>query len=114
MGGSVPVTLQQWSTVPEESPQPGIVRQTVHGERQTLVRYRYAPGSVFPVHVHPEEQVTVVLRGTLALIVDGTELLAGPGAVLVIPGGVAHGARVIGEEEVETLNTFVPRRERAP
>ncbi|MCX7622661.1 MAG: cupin domain-containing protein [Thermomicrobium sp.] len=108
------VALFDWSSIPEETPQPGVVRQTLHGERQTLVRYRYAPGAVFPVHVHPEEQVTVVLRGRLAFVVDDVEILGEAGTVVVIPGGVAHGARVVGEEEVETLNTFVPRRATAP
>ncbi len=95
-------------------PQPGVARQTLHGERATLVRYRYAPGSVFPVHAHPEEQMTVVLRGTLVFVVDGTEIVGEPGAVIVIPGGVPHGARVVGDAEVETLNVFAPRREQAP
>ncbi len=106
--------LYRWSNVAEEAPQSGVVRQTVHAERQTLVRYRYAPGSVFPIHAHPEEQITVVLRGTLAFQLDGAELIAEAGDVVVIPGGVPHGAHVVGEEEVETLNTFVPRREHAP
>ncbi|MCX2728350.1 cupin domain-containing protein [Thermomicrobium sp. 4228-Ro] len=114
MAAAERVTLYRWSTMPEEVPRPGVIRQTVNAERQTLVRYRYAPGSVFPVHAHPEEQITVVLRGTLAFEIDGTELLGEPGDVIVIPGGVAHGARVVGDEEVETLNTFVPRREQAP
>lgn len=114
MAATERVTLYRWSAVPEEMPQPGVIRQTVHAERQSLVRYRYAPGSVFPVHAHPEEQITVVLRGTLAFEIDGTELLGEPGDIIVIPGGVAHGARVVGDEEVETLNTFVPRREHAP
>jgi quercetin dioxygenase-like cupin family protein len=114
MGGASSVSVVQWDVLPVESPRPGIFRQTLHGDRQTVVRYRYAPGSVFPVHAHPEEQVTMVLRGTLALEVAGEESICGPGTVVVIPGGVPHGARVVGEEEVETLNTFEPRRTSAP
>lgn len=41
------VTLYRWETIEPECPQPGVIRQTVHGERQTLVRYRYAPGRFF-------------------------------------------------------------------
>uniref|UniRef100_A0A7C5RU44 Cupin domain-containing protein n=1 Tax=Thermomicrobium roseum TaxID=500 RepID=A0A7C5RU44_THERO len=108
------VTLYRWETIEPECPQPGVIRQTVHGERQTLVRYRYAPGAVFPTHAHPEEQVTVVLRGRLALQVDGSEIVCEPGDVVVIRSAVPHGASVVGDEEVETLNMFVPRRERAP
>jgi quercetin dioxygenase-like cupin family protein len=114
MSEALSAGVVQWDALPVESPRPGIVRQTLHGDRQTVVRYRYAPGSVFPVHAHPEEQVTIVLRGTLALDVAGEESICGPGTVVVIPGGVLHGTRVLGEQEVETLNTFVPRRTSAP
>jgi hypothetical protein len=32
----------------------------------------------------------------------------------VIPGGVAHGAEVIGDDEVETYNALSPRRDQSP
>src|SRR5262249_41948535 len=60
-----------WSQVPMETPLPGVSRQTIHGEKQTLVRYVYQPGSVFPTHHHPEEQVTIVLSGSIDFTVDG-------------------------------------------
>ena len=50
-----------WSSLPAESVLPGIERRVVQGERQTMVRYTYQPGSVFPSHSHPEEQITVVV-----------------------------------------------------
>ena len=37
-----------WERVPVETVYPGITRQVVQGERQTLVRYVYQPGAVFP------------------------------------------------------------------
>lgn len=108
------VQIIAWDTVSTEIVLPGIERQTVHGERQTLVRYRYAPGSVFPSHAHPEEQITMVLRGRIAFDVAGERLVLGPGKLAIIPGGVAHGAAVVGDEAVETLNTLSPRRHDAP
>ena len=61
-----------WSEIPVEEVYPGITRQVVHGERQTLVRYVYQPGSVFPQHHHPQEQVTSVLSGRIEFDVAGT------------------------------------------
>lgn len=95
-------------------------RQVVQGERQTLVRYVYAPGAVFPTHDHSQEQVTVVLRGRLTFTIEDSpgatqrQVALGPGDVLVIPGGAGHGAAVTGGEEVETLNTLSPRRDVDP
>ncbi len=108
------VAVVSWDDVARETVTAGIERQTVHGERQTLVRYRYQPGSVFPSHAHPEEQITVVLRGTIAFEVDGERLTLTPGQVATIPGSVAHGAAVVGDEVVETLNTLSPRRSHSP
>jgi len=86
----------------------------VHGERQTMVRYVYAPGSIFPVHAHPEEQVTVVVSGRIAFEIDGSSVELGAGQVAVIPPNVPHGAEVIGNDTVETFNALSPRRNPDP
>lgn len=118
VGGNVAeasgVRVAAWGELAAVEVLPGIVRQTIDGERQTLVRYRYAPGSVFPAHSHPEEQITAVLSGRIAFEVAGERVVLGPGEVAVIPGGVEHGAAVIGDEAVETLNCLSPRRAVAP
>ncbi|ACZ40594.1 cupin domain-containing protein [Sphaerobacter thermophilus] len=103
-----------WDDIPDEEVYPGITRQVIHGERQTLVRYVYQPGSVFPQHHHPQEQVTAVLSGRIEFDVAGTRRVFGPGEVAVIPGDVPHGAQVVGDEVVETLNALSPRRDESP
>lgn len=103
-----------WSAIPVEHPLAGITRQTIHGENQTLVRYVYQPGSVFPVHQHPEEQITIILGGSIDFTVDGAPLTLSAGDVALIPANVPHGATVTGREIVETLNTMAPRRVSAP
>lgn len=106
--------VTNWAAVAAEEVFPGITRQTVDGERSTLVRYVYAPGSVYPRHSHPQEQITAVLRGRIAFEVGGEERTLGPGDVAVIPGGVPHGAAPVGSETVETLNVLSPRRTAEP
>lgn len=103
-----------WSEIPVEQVTEGVTRQVVQGKRQTMVRYVYSPGAVFPIHSHPQEQCTVVISGRIAFEIDGVTTELGPGGVLVIPGGVAHGARVIGDETVESFNALSPRRETSP
>jgi len=103
-----------WNEIPSEEVYPGITRQTVQGERQTLVRYVYQPGSVFPLHQHPQEQVTAILSGQIEFTVAGQTATLGAGDVAIIPGDTPHGARVTGNEVVETLNNMSPRREQAP
>ncbi len=103
-----------WNLIPIEHPFDGIARQTMHGEKQTLVRYVYQPGSVFPVHSHPEEQITVVLSGSIDFSVGGSPITLCAGEAAIIPAHVPHGAVVTGSDIVETLNTMSPRRISAP
>jgi quercetin dioxygenase-like cupin family protein len=103
-----------WANIPTEEVYPGITRQVIHGERQTMIRYVYAPGSVFPQHSHPQEQITTVLSGQIEFDIDGDRQVFGSGHVGVIPGDVPHGARVIGDETVETINSLSPRRDSGP
>ncbi len=103
-----------WDDIVADEPVPGVRRQIVNGARQTVVRYVYAPGAVFPVHAHVEEQITVVLRGRIGFDVAGERVELGPGEIAVIPGGVLHGAAVVGAEEVETINALSPRRDAHP
>jgi quercetin dioxygenase-like cupin family protein len=103
-----------WDRISVEHPLEGVARQTVHGASQTLVRYIYQPGSVFPIHHHPEEQITIVLSGSIDFTVDGAPLTLTAGECALIPAHTPHGATVTASEVVETLNTMSPRRVAAP
>jgi len=105
-----PVRVARWGDLSAEVVLPGVRRQCVDAERMTVVRYTYAPGSVFPAHSHSEEQVTMVLSGEIEFDVAGATVQAGVEVLILIPSGVVHGARVLGDLEVETLNALSPRR----
>jgi quercetin dioxygenase-like cupin family protein len=119
-GRSASAFLISWSEIPAEQVLPGIRRQVHHGQEQSVIRYVYDASSIFPVHMHPEEQMTMVLRGRIVFQVDDPasgpprEIELGPGQIVMLPGNVPHGARVIGSEEVETVNTLSPRRQDGP
>lgn len=104
----------RWESVAAEEVHPGVARQVLDGERQTLVRYVYQPGAVFPVHDHTEEQITVVVSGRIRFTVAGETVELAAGGAAVIPSGTPHGAVVVGDEVVETFNTLSPRRQRHP
>jgi quercetin dioxygenase-like cupin family protein len=103
-----------WTNAPTSEVYPGISRQSIDGEKQTLVRYVYQPGAVFPIHSHVQEQITTVLTGEIEFTVDGVPTVFRAGDVAVIPSLVPHGARVIGTVAVETFNALSPRRETHP
>lgn len=70
---------------------------------------RMDPGSTFAAHVHPEEQLMIVLRGTIdEIILDGTAPMA-KGDILLLPADMVHGG-VIGERGCDVLDVFWPAR----
>jgi quercetin dioxygenase-like cupin family protein len=81
------------------------MRNPVTGERMTflktsaqtggeyvLVELEAEPGGIVAAaHIHPAQTETFeVVRGTLAVELDGRELEARPGDILVVEPGVAH------------------------
>jgi unsaturated pyranuronate lyase len=87
---------------------PGIRGATIVSADLTVSLYRYAPGAAWEEHRHPEDQLTMVLEGEIVFRTDGEELRLGPGAQVLIPGGVAHSAAA-GPAAVVTLNVWPPR-----
>jgi quercetin dioxygenase-like cupin family protein len=102
-----------WDAIEATELYPGVIRQAVTTTTSTVVRYTYHPGCVFPIHQHPEEQVTVVHTGVIEFEVGGEPVSLRAGQLAVIPGGVPHGARVIGNETVITDN-YIASADRTP
>jgi quercetin dioxygenase-like cupin family protein len=102
-----------WEDIDAAEVYPGIFRQVLVTTENTIGRYTYDPGCEFPVHEHPEEQVTIVHTGEIEFEVAGAPVILRAGQVAVIPGGTPHGARVTGSEVVITDN-IIASANRAP
>jgi quercetin dioxygenase-like cupin family protein len=89
---------------------PGIMRRTTAaGAAMMQMVVTLEAGAHLPLHQHPNEQLTYLLRGRLRLVVGGVAHELGAGDALLIPGGVPHSADVL--EEALALDTFSPPRE---
>ena len=75
---------------------------------QALVSF--APGSSFPRHKHPGEEIIYVTQGTIEYEVAGKPVVVKAGEVLFIPNGVVHAARNPGTEPAAELATYVVRK----
>ena len=103
----------RWNAIDATEIFPGVIRQALTTTASTIVRYTYHPGCVFPIHQHPEEQITVVHTGEIEFEVAGRPVTLRAGDVAVIPGGVPHGAKVTGSETVITDN-YIASANRTP
>ena len=72
---------------------------------QALVSF--APGSSFPRHKHPGEEIIYVTQGTIEYEVNSKLVTVKAGEVLFIPYGVVHAARNPGAEPAAELATYV-------
>ena len=79
---------------------------------QALVSF--APGSSFPRHKHPGEEIIYVTEGTLEYEVAGKWVTVKAGEVLFVPDGVVHAARNVGNEPAAELATYVLEKGKPP
>jgi quercetin dioxygenase-like cupin family protein len=87
-----------------------VVGRAVHGKRITLGVIELDPESVVPEHSHDNEQLGMVLAGSVRFRVgDETEEL-GPGGTWCIPANVPHEV-VTGPEGAVVIDVFAPVRE---
>lgn len=90
---------------------PGVFRRTLGTTEQVMLcEITLEAGAAVPTHSHPHDQVGYVVSGTVRMVVDGRELLCGPGDGYVIPGGIPHAADAPFGRTV-VLDVFNPPRE---
>ena len=89
--------------------QPGANSRLIGGRGAQLSFLRMSPGMSFAAHLHPEEQLMIVLRGSIEeLILDGSAAMAA-GDLLYLPGTMVHGGKV-GDTGCDVLDVFFPPR----
>ena len=88
-------------------PQPGIQRRLIPADHATIALSDLAPRTVIETHKHDTEQVGLVMKGSLVLVIAGEQRILTPGDTYRVPAGAAHGARVF-EEPSQVLTIWVP------
>jgi quercetin dioxygenase-like cupin family protein len=98
-----------WDTVPAERLADNIMRRMIVGTREMLVRWEFKKGALAARHSHPHEQIVVMVRGRLRLVVGDDETVMGPDDIVVIPPQVPHAAEAL--EDTVVIDIFSPPRE---
>lgn len=79
------------------------LRRRLEQEGYGVFEWSDPPGRTYAAHSHGEDQSHWILSGSLALTVDGTEYVLGPGDRDSMPAGTVHSARVVGDTPVVYL-----------
>lgn len=83
----------------------------IWGRNAQISLIRMDPGSEIAPHIHPEDQLTHTVRGTLDQgVMDASFPVSGAGGhMLYLPGGMVHAAKV-GDTGADQLDVFWPVR----
>jgi quercetin dioxygenase-like cupin family protein len=80
-----------FASLPAEEPFPGVRRQAFTTRQATVTRYTFAPGATFPLHSHPQEQITLIEAGSVEMTIAGEPLEIETGGWSVVEGEIEHG-----------------------
>jgi quercetin dioxygenase-like cupin family protein len=81
---------------------------SIAGRELVQVRVDFAPGSAFPEHSHPGEEIAYVIEGSLEYRLENQPpVTLKTGEVLFIPAGVIHAARNVGSGNAAKLATYI-------
>jgi unsaturated pyranuronate lyase len=88
----------------------GIVGRTVHGERVTLSVLELEAGATVPEHAHGNEQVGLLVEGSVRFTIGAETRELAPGATWRILADVPHSVAV-GPEGALIVEVFSPIRD---
>jgi unsaturated pyranuronate lyase len=87
----------------------GVVSRAIHAERMSMTLIELDPGTVVPEHSHENEQVGILLEGSLTFRVGEESKELGPGGTWRIAANVPHSVTT-GPDGAVAFEIFAPVR----
>ena len=85
---------------------------SIPGREVIQVRVDLDPGTAFPSHTHPGEEIIYVIEGVWQYEIGDKIVTAKAGDVLFVPAGTVHSARNAGGTNAAELATYVVEKGR--
>jgi len=101
--------IGSFDALPSDEPYPGLRRRAFDSAGATVTEYRFDPGARFPLHKHPQEQITLIAEGEVEMTIEGSVSRLGAGAWSVVAPDAEHGITA-GSEGARILAIVIPRR----
>jgi quercetin dioxygenase-like cupin family protein len=96
-------SLFRWEDLPLDKVTEMVARKSLAGSQLSLTQAYYKKGALVPQHRHEAEIAVYVLQGAVRFQVDGDDLTAREGDVLVIPAHASHQAESLDDSFVLTI-----------
>jgi quercetin dioxygenase-like cupin family protein len=88
----------------------GVTAKALFGDAAMINLVDLEPGAVVPLHSHPHEQLGLLVRGSMTLMVNGVDHVLAEMDAYALPGDVEHEG-IAGPEGALVLDVFHPVRE---
>ncbi len=98
------MVVERWDLVRDGPVSEAVLRRRLEQRGYAVSRYTYAPGTIFPDHTHGVDKIDAVLTGTFRVVLEGQEVVLGPGDAVVVRRGAVHSAEVVGDQSVVSLD----------
>ena len=102
--------FEELASIPPQGIWERIAARSLHGEELTLSVVELDPGAVVAEHSHPNEQLGIVLRGSMDFRVADERRQLGPGGMWLIPAHTPHEATA-GPDGAVVIDVFAPPRD---
>ena len=102
--------FQDLAAVPAQQLSPGYLARAIHGSRVTFAVVEIEPHAELPEHSHENEQLGIVLSGSVTFRVGSEEKAVHAGGTWSIPSHTPHSVKG-GAEGAVVLDIFAPTRE---
>ncbi|AYN03988.1 L-dopachrome tautomerase-related protein [Flavobacterium sp. 140616W15] len=84
-------------------------RKYVYGEQGMLALFKMDKGAKVPLHQHPNEQTSYIIKGSVKVTMQGKDYIVKAGEVLIIPGNIPHQFECL-EDGTLDIDFFAPPR----
>lgn len=98
------------AAIPPQNLRDGILARAVHGERITFAVVEIEPNAELPEHIHANEQLGIVLHGSVTFRVGEETHNVQPGGIWRVPPNAPHFLQA-GPEGAIVLDMFTPVRD---
>ncbi len=88
----------------------GAKSRLIAGQRVLVSFIEMEPNMIFPLHRHENEQIMIVIEGSMLQTLGDEKIKVSKGDVLVIESNELHGGQV-SEEGCKAIDIFVPPRQ---
>ena len=98
------MTLQHWDPNAQGPLTESALLSRLERKGYRVTCYVYPPGARFGDHTHSTDKIDGVLSGRLRMVLEGREVILGPGDCIAVPRGAVHSVQVIGPSPVVSLD----------